>query len=253
MMALNSHIQYIVHEQWLLDSAKKGKLLPVLTPPLSTMPVEELNTRYSSLQANNEQNQKEYKDCLSKSTYLIQDNEKETLWDFSLVDTLTLIRFSYNPFERIREHRSHVFQDYAIFLTKGLCGVSAPSEEEMKQIIITGGGIWLNSLSEFFQLSSSSSSTNAAAPDANTGGRKKKGTAETAAITSSTANVNATISQPQQLLVISHATVSKKELKKDSLEKIKSTGARGIYTIELLFQGVLRQKLDLSKSFLEEF
>lgn len=106
MIAINANIPYIIHSNWLVDSAKRGSPIPI--------------TDYSS-------------------KYIVRDKVKEELWKFDLSCTLSL-------------PRGNVFAGVSFYITSGVCGVKAPSEEEMKVIIMTGGGRYLTSIEELLAL-----------------------------------------------------------------------------------------------------
>lgn len=219
MVALNSSILFILNEQWIMDSAKAGRPLPVVeTNRIAT-----------------EQDKANYLKELQKSNYLIRDAEKEELWSFEMAQTLTSIRCSLST--KGEKQGPGIFANIAVFCTKGLCGSKAPSEEEMQQIVESGQGIWLKSLADFQN------------DGGNEGGiGKKKSSKGKQQAETAVPDVTGKI-----LVVISHESLVKKEVKKDIMDCSKNSGAKGIYSVELLFQAVLRQELNLNENILDGF
>lgn len=217
MVALNSSILFIINEQWIVDSAKAGKPLPIVQ-----------RNRISSAS-----DREEYLSELKTSPYVIHDIEKEQLWSFDLSETLTQIRCNLSSSGE--RQGVGVFTNIAVFCTKGLCGSKAPSEEEMQQIVESGNGIWLRSLTEFTNIGN------------NDGSNKKKGSKSKSQEISPEGKIG------RILVVISHEALVKKEVKKDILDIAKASGGKGIYSIELIFQAVLRQDLNLHGNILEGY
>jgi hypothetical protein len=56
---------------------------------------------------------------------------------------------------------------------------------------------------------------------------------------------------PRVLLIVSDPSVAKKEVKKDMIQHSKASGAKGIYTIEVIFLAILRQQLNLEESIID--
>jgi hypothetical protein len=211
----------VLTEDWLKDSgngAHAKELIPLLS---------------AAMEGNYNQDEQEYRQVLEQSAiaqrYLVQDRAKERQWGFSLVDTLATIHCSCIEEEEEDEQvlvrrrvRGHVFEGHAVYVTKGVCGVTAPSGEEMQAIVESGGGLWVESAADF----------------------KKRN------------NKSISRGDPLVLLLISHTDVAHKELKASSMankeakelwEMSLQSGAQGIYSTELLFLACLRQRLQLDE------
>lgn len=270
MVALNAgRVRYVLQDDWLSDSAKQGHPLPIV-------PASALQSTPTS-----------YEKALSKSKYLVQDREKEELWGFRLVETLTRLRFAQSP--------SNVFGGIVVYVTKGVCGVSAPSEEDLQSIVVSGGGLlclrWEDALQALAidpsaphgksdangMVATSSSSSSGAGGRAS---RKSKVIAPSAIPPAETASVHRHDTrypdgdQPLQrrhLVIVSHGSVVRKEVRREHLEHLRqlnntsSSGSRadrnasrdlvcrGVHSIEVLFRAVLRQELDLTRDLLENY
>jgi pSer/pThr/pTyr-binding forkhead associated (FHA) protein len=176
MIALNSGAKYVVHLKWLEDSAKAGQPIDI-----------DLNSARGR-------------------SYIVVDKAKEKLWGFSMISTLQTISQGMCC--------GNVFANYLFFITKGVCESVAPPSVEMRAIIESGGGQWLDSIN---QLKSNS-------------GLKS-----------------------ENLLVISEQSVAKRELNKTVLTAAKNGAGKGVYTIELIFLACLKQRIDLDSSILDTF
>ena len=69
------------------------------------------------------------------SKYILHDAAKEKLWDFDLKRTLTIPR---GP--------PGIFYGLSVWVTPGVCGVKAPKEDELRAIVCSGGGLWLEEI-----------------------------------------------------------------------------------------------------------
>jgi hypothetical protein len=218
MQALNSVLKYVLTEDWLKDSAKAGR-------PISIVDNEDRFTTAA-----------DYAKELAKSKYIIGDVEKEALWGFDMTRTLATIKFGINDAgERVG---SRIFIGIAVVCTKGVCGVKAPSDEEMQEIIESGGGIWCKTIADYRALT-------APGGDGGAGTAGKKGKKRSAV------EVEAPV--VNSLLIVSHASVAKKELKKEHLDAAKASGALGIYAVEAIFCAIIRQQLDIHEDMLEGY
>mmetsp|Transcript_31404 Transcript_31404/g.31945 ORF Transcript_31404/g.31945 Transcript_31404/m.31945 type:complete len:220 (+) Transcript_31404:291-950(+) len=106
MIAINAGVKYIVTFQWLQDSFALGDAIPINT----------LN-----------------------SLYIVRDPEKEKLWGFNMMTTLSSVR---GP------HVSGVFHDIAVYVPEAVFGEKFPPKDQMRQIIQCGGGRLIDQLSE---------------------------------------------------------------------------------------------------------
>ncbi len=149
------------------------------------------------------------------SKYFVRDRVKEKLWGFCLADTLVVARGKGRGRAEGEEegHRTLVFAEYVVYATAGVCGKYAPPGEDMKSIVESGGGVWVSSLDALKSLLAERPELKA------------------------------------KVLLISAADVIKKVTAVE--KKISASGAgRGIYSPELLFLAVLRQRLDLNDNLL---
>jgi hypothetical protein len=229
MVGLNCVLQYIIHDQWIIDSSKQGKPIPIIDGNTGNMTKDT------------------YKTQLSNSPYIVKDAEKEDLWNFHMINTLADIKISVDPASHQRLPESKVFVNYAFYVTDGVCGVSAPSEEDLIQIITSGGGSWMTTLQEYEDLVEGKPK-----PKKGAGKGKKKGMAEEEEedANSKTANEN---KKQIPLIVISHPSVAKKEIKENMKDLVKKSGVKGIYSMEFIFKAVLRQKVDLNQDILDNY
>jgi hypothetical protein len=132
MTALNRGVLFVVGEKWLQDSAKAGK--PVAITDLASSP------------------------------YIVTDAAREHQWGFRLSDTLALPR---GP--RSGSNGRLVFADLLFYFTPAVFKSDrVPPQADMRAVVESGGGTWLESLPK----ASSSSSG------------KKKGTASVVDLTS---------------------------------------------------------------------
>ena len=240
MVGLNSVLQYVIHDQWITDSAKAGKPIPILA---------EINA-----------SKENYQNQLVKSSYVVKDADKEQLWNFRMVQTLTNIRFSLDPETALRLPDTKVFLNYAFYVTDGICGVTAPSEEDLVQIITSGGGSWMTTIKEYEDLlngngNNNNSSKGNKGSSANTTASRKRKSPSTSSSSTAEAGGDAggESKKTMPLIVISHQNVAKKEISPELIETVKKSGVHGIYSIEFIFKAVLRQQVDLEQDFLPEY
>ena len=110
MIALNAGIQYVVCLQWLIDSAAAKMAQPI---DISSEDGEGVG-------------------------YLVCDEDKQRRYGFDMRDTLARAKQSQQA-----ECTHKVFANLAIYCTPGVCGLTAPTERDMANIIESGGGVWL--------------------------------------------------------------------------------------------------------------
>lgn len=203
MVALNCGVKYVVTEQWIKDCVKAKALVEVVKPA-DAAPAKKSKKNVAST-VDDARADAELLKQLQSSPYLVQDADKEKLWGFSMATTLSIPR---NP------AGAKLFDKMCFFCTKGVCGETAPPADEMATIILSGGGIWLNSLDEWSQY-------------VDTGAHA--------------------------LVVISHASVMKKEINKkvnDAISKGRAHGS-GVYSIELVFLACLKQRVEFESHLLK--
>jgi hypothetical protein len=172
MIAINSGVRYVLYVKWLEDSSKAKKAIDVKS--------------------------------LAEDRYVVRDTEKEKLWRFSMANTLGT--------PRGKDHRDGgVFAGYAIYVTDGIVGKVAPPVDEMRKVIESGGGTWLDALP----------------PLAATGG------------------------EGDDVVIISTDTHIKKVKNDVSMYIARLAGEgrlKGIYTPDFIYLTVLRQSLDLQRA-----
>jgi len=140
---------------------------------------------------------------LNSSPYIARDREMEKRWSFSFAETLAIARGRGSG-------SPGVFAGLCIYVMNGVCGNRAPPVEEMIKIVESGGGTWLQDLSI---------STTVA---------QKEGVKEKAA-------------PAQNVIVISNRDF---ETATACERKAALSGpGKGIYTTEIIFLTVMRQKL----------
>jgi hypothetical protein len=244
LIGLNSVVHYVINDSWIMDSFKAGRPLPVIDE-----------------ERDEEENQENYERYLTGSKYLIKDEEKEILWNFHLISTLSEIHFSTH-FETksssssssasassaIMLHRNEdqkVFHGYSFFITAGVCGVTAPLEEDMIQIVQSGGGTWLTTITEYtIGLTGKEKKLLATV-----GKKRPKEIHEDQYEGSGTTFLSSVLQKP--LIVISHSTVVKKELNEEIISLIRKSGLNRVYSIEVILKSVMKQKMCLSEDYLE--
>eukprot|EP01033_Poteriospumella_lacustris_P013383 gene13383-9583_t len=177
LVALNHRVRFVVTEAWLIDSAKQQRPLPLL--PATCSPAQMSEPAYGQ--------------ALQQSCrYLVRDEEKETLWQFRLSDTLARIR--YHPAATRR-----IFGRVAFFVTRGLLGETAPSVEDMRAIVESAGGVL------------------AAASRSTTG---SSATSSGLLVTDAAAAAGDAL-RGRTLVVVSHPSVVKKEIPRDLLQRLR--------------------------------
>ena len=205
MVALNCGVKYVVTEQWIKDCVKAKALVEVVKPA-DAAPAKKAK-KSSATVVEDDRADPELVKQLQASPYIVQDADKEKLWGFSMATTLAIPR---------NTHAVKLFEKMCFFCTKGVCGETAPPADELSTIIQSGGGVWLNSLDEWAEYSS---------------GGKGKSKAD---------------GEVHSLVVISHANVVKKEVNKKVLDAISKGDPEtsGVYSIELVFQACLKQRVE---------
>jgi hypothetical protein len=210
MIAINCGIQYIVQLNWLQDSVKIGKPIPL--------------TSASALQK-----------------YIAKDTKKEKLWGFQLKSTLSM-------------PRGHVFQNVNLFVIEGVCGVCAPCAEDMKEIIVSGGGTWITDWSTISTTNNSSSCSGSGTTQV-----KKKARSETSIKMSKSDSSAATLAANDEsplinknnntvTVIISSEEVTK-TLKSTNrvLFEFLSTNSFCMHSPEFVFSAVFRQILNFKE------
>lgn len=261
LVALNSRVRFILTDCWLIESAKQQAPIDLL-PSASWKTLE--NTSADTAEA--------YCEALQHCPYLVQDREKEQLWQFQLAETLTRIRF-------VPAEKRAIFQNVAFFVTEGIFGTLAPSNVEMRSIIDSAGGVLCDDLAKFWRAqeqpllqNSTSISTAAGALEEPVPLISKRQRRMTESKSTSTVREKqhrqelvdtGLLAQLRSrcMVVISHATVAKEQLPRDILQRLRRCAqndaprvcAPGIYSIELLFQAVLRQELNLEMHKLDGY
>ena len=154
---------------------------------------------------------------------------------------------------------SGVFSSFSFFITDGVAGENAPQQDEIKNIIESGGGSWIhgeNELEEFFQqkkiISATASSSSITTKNINTVKISKtaKSSNDLDSLISSTnvtdgKNIE---NNSNKLIVISSEKALKgvsttiKSILKNVL-KLNFLAGDGIFCLEILFLGVLRQRV----------
>jgi hypothetical protein len=183
LIAINSGVKYVLNLNWLIDSSAQQK------------PIEIKN--------------------LQTCKYIIKNKEKEKLWGFNLIETLTKKRGKYAD--------KKIFDNFLVFIADNVCGKLAPSLEEMKSIVESGGGKLLEKMSEIPSLN------------------ELKGNGKL-------------------FYFISHETIASKTVLKKPIKDIVQfnvennciCGGRNVYSIEFLFLAVLRQKVDHNCGMLQQ-
>lgn len=257
MMAMNSGVRYIVTEQWLQDCIKAGNAVDVVEGEDLQQMDEQIRALAADVtvtadSAVFDELRRRYTASLDKSRYLLRDADKEKLWNFNMPSTLARLRISHT-LRGVRGSKEGVFSGYGVYVTGGICGKTAPSAEEMQQIVESGDGIWISNLHDY-----ADALTPGKAPTSKGGkaAAKKKGAPAAAPAAAPLDNQEAMdpAKKPfQSVIVISHASVAKKELSNDLVNIIIASGALGVYTVEVVFQAVLRQELDLRENFLDPY
>jgi len=204
MVALNCGVKYVVTEQWIKDCVKAKTLVEVVKPA-DAAPAKKAK-KSSAVVVDDDRADPELVKQLQASPYIVQDAEKEKLWGFSMTTTLAIPRHT----DAVK-----LFDKMCFFCTKGVCGETAPPADELSTIIQSGGGVWLNSLEEWGEY----------------GGGKAKTKADR---------------DMHSLVVISHANVVKKEVNKKVMDAISKgePSTSGVYSIELVFQACLKQRVE---------
>lgn len=174
LMSIN-YGAYVITLDWLEDSAKLGRPLPLL------------------LGTSGDENKK----------YIVHDQSKERQWNFHLYSTL----------QQSRSHVSTIFSQLTIYITKGVCGNNAPKADEMKNIVLSGGGIWSTKLP----------------------GKKSQA------------------SDSAKPIVISSGDVANKEITSSVMDYARTGPGKGIYSIEFLFLAILRFQVDYETGILEGY
>lgn len=264
LVALNHRVRYVVKEEWLIDSAKSQHPLPLVP---TTIPV--MSTDNDPIQ----RQIKAYASTMRQCKYMVRDEDKEALWRFQLAETLARIRF-------IPTEERHIFQQIAFYITDGIFGNTAPSQAETKSIIESAGGVLLDdathallSLEQFWQPQDTPAGEEEeavptkrrrkSAIDTNefvTENKRKAKEVVVSAGVSQEVQLAVHLCQGRTLVVISHPSVVKKCITKDVVQRLKrhilepaevgnGAGRRsvapGVYSIEVLYEAVLRQELDL--------
>ena len=127
LVALNLGACYVVGVEWLEDSAK-------LSPP-SPIPIELASPPIASKGKPGRAG----RGSVKAESYLVQDREKEKKWaPFTLVKTLQ------HNYKRITDNGSDLlFNGLGIYIASDVFGRNAPSREELRLIVESGGGTLL--------------------------------------------------------------------------------------------------------------
>jgi pSer/pThr/pTyr-binding forkhead associated (FHA) protein len=251
LMSINYGVKFILTLDWLEDSARIKKPIPL---SLALPQAQSLGDEEEAGEGAGTEEGGALGAVVRRNTkkYLIQDAQKEALWEFSLWTTLqrsnpqlwltspSLSTSSSSPAAAAAAAsggaaaggggdgilgRQPLFENLSVFVTKGVCGNGAPKEIEMKGIVTSGGGVWLPKL-----------------PTA------AKGKAAKGAGTAGEAGAGA-----GKVIVISSESVASKEVTKAVLEFAKGGGGHGIYSVEFLFLAILRYQVDLDTGLLQDY
>jgi len=169
-----------------------------------------------------------------RNKYYIKDVEKEKLWGFTVEDTLC-------------RERGRVFAGLTFFIASDVYGSSAPPETEMRAIIQSGGGQLLSSVGWERELMEQEG----------VGGKERRGgdgglQLVVVASSHSLHSVDNRGKSRQKGVLMGIPTVILERAKKLGAGKGDS-GGRGIYSVELIFLSVLRQRLDFADNLLADF
>jgi hypothetical protein len=229
MVALNCGVKYVVTEQWMKDCVKAKSIVDVVKTA-DGVAAKKAKKNCPTVVALDPRADAELVQLLRTSPYIVQDAEKEKLWGFSMASTLAIPRNNSGP---------RLFERLCFFCTKGVCGETAPPADEMRAIIESGGGQWLESLDEWNALTTASSGSNSSSSSSSTKvtkGKTSKGPQET----------EEGAGHVPGLVVISHASVVKKEVNKKVVEAVGKgdPNISGVCTIEFVFLACLKQQVD---------
>eukprot|EP00981_Chlorochromonas_danica_P005144 scaffold1036_cov169-Ochromonas_danica.AAC.24 len=248
MMALNYGVRYVLTEEWIQECLAEGKVLDVIADEAKLDSEIDDIVRKESDEITVDSTvfddvRGRYEEALASSKYLVRDLEKEALWHYNLPQTITRIRISHT-INAVRGRKEGVFTGYGVFFTRGVCGKTAPAAEEMQVIVESGGGIWIEDILDYAELLLPGKTITKGK-----GAGKKKGKTTT---TTTTKAEDAIQSKPfRSIIIVSHSSVAKEELSNDVVNLAIASGALGVYSLEVIFQAVLRQKLDLHDHFLD--
>lgn len=147
---------------------------------------------------------------------------------------------------------SRVFSSYSFYLTDGVAGCNAPSEDEIRSIVLSGGGIWIHGSKELLELLrvKNAAATSSASSSDNGKGKKRK--------LDDTSEIQKGEGERGEeggggLVIISSDTAMPSvstEIRTALQSAVDSDllSGGGVYTIEVLFLGVLRQRLEFSET-----
>lgn len=195
LMSIN-YGAYVITLDWLEDSAKLGRPIPLL-----------LNEENDGDGGGDDEN--------TSKKYIVHDSNKERQWNFQLYATL----------QQSRRRAGSLLSQLSIYITKGVCGNNAPKADEMKNIILSGGGIWLSKLP----------------------GKRNQ------IYDSSMDETSSSTSMSVKPIVISSSEVANKEVTSSVMEFAKTGRGKGIYSIEFLFLAILRYHVDYETGILEGY
>jgi len=188
LMALNLGACYVVGVNWLEDSAQKSSPIAIdLLSPSTASAVTKKAGRGRG----------------KKDNYLIYDHEKEVKWaPFKLVDTLT------HNVERLNspDESNGLLDGLGIFVANDVFGNGAPSRDEMRLIVESGGGTLLTTAAEVTKFDK---------------GQHSKGG-----------------------IVLVHKDVKKAPAKAIVAFAKEFEESKGLYTVEFLFSAIMRQQID---------
>ena len=239
MVAINCGARFIITEQWAKDCVKAKAVVDVIQPAGAAAKKSKAGastTKHLDPRADPALYQR-----LLSSPYIVNDTDKEKLWNFSMAGTLAI------PRSAVGAEREQLFQGLCFFCTKGVCGETAPPADELCAIIESGGGVWLTSLEEWNSLYGGA----ATAAAGNATGKGKKG--KSARNATDDGENSIVESQSRSLIVLTHSAVMKKEVNKKVLDALAKSGSphSGVYSMELVFLACLRQKVDFDEAKLK--
>jgi hypothetical protein len=197
LIALNTGISFVVTRKWVEDSARAKGPVPI---------------------------------DLTTSKYVVRDRAKERLWDFELARTLQLPRGVLSA-----EVDKLIFTGYYFYVSKGVCGIVAPAEEEFRDIIESGGGCWMKSVAVSVRPTFYNYLAEEGAPNDGVIAAKL------------TVSPYKSSNHKGQLIVI---TTADNVGKLTTAEKAAGKAGVGIYSPELVFRACLRQKLEFDQKLL---
>jgi hypothetical protein len=158
LLALNTDVMHITCLSWLEDSARAGHALPMSASVAVQSMTGATDSSTAILEAAGDNALK----------YTVCDAAREKEYSFSMLSNLAAVEARAAVAAATMSSsgssssgssgggvnataRKGVFSGMAIYVTPGVCGVAAPTSEELEGIVTSGGGVWLgdDSLADF--------------------------------------------------------------------------------------------------------